>query len=410
MRIVPALDGGICRIRLAGGEMTAAQARVIAEASRTYGSGAIDATNRANLQIRGVRDDARGALIERLVGAGLGPENAAADDVRNVMLSPLAGIDPSALMDVTAIARNVTSMMQRESRFQSLSPKFALQIDGGERLARLGHSHDLWLSAISGERLAFGFAGWAPVSERDPSAVGSIAREDVTGFVQAVLNAFLDLAAPVQTRMRDVFSTCSVEAFLERISSTVDIARNVNNWRRQPSDPLLRFGVLQQKDADAVSIGAQVPLGRLKADTLTALADLAPRLRMTPWQSVLLLDVMPDDAAAVMKKLEACGLIVDPGLPMARVIACTGSQGCAKSLADTQSDAEQLATLMPFSTDVHLSGCARSCAAAHPIAHTLLATAPGRYDLFNAYAELPVVSSLTIEQAALWLAKSPAHV
>jgi precorrin-3B synthase len=96
MRIVPARDGGLCRIRLAWGELSAAQARVVAHASRTFGSGFIDVTNRANLQIRGIREDSQEELVSRLVDAGLGPVTPGSDDQRNVMSSPLAGLDSHA--------------------------------------------------------------------------------------------------------------------------------------------------------------------------------------------------------------------------------------------------------------------------------------------------------------------------
>jgi precorrin-3B synthase len=69
--------------------------------------------------------------------------------------------------------------------------------------------------------------------------------------------------------------------------------------------------------------------------------------------------------------------------PFARLIACAGSSGCAKGLADTKADAAQLARSLPELADVHLSGCGRSCAAAHPVPFTLLAVAPGRYDLYQ---------------------------
>ncbi|HDR9371805.1 TPA: precorrin-3B synthase, partial [Burkholderia multivorans] len=63
VRIVAAADGGLCRIKLPGGRLDASQARAIAAAARRYGSGAIDATNRANLQLRGIRDGAADALV-----------------------------------------------------------------------------------------------------------------------------------------------------------------------------------------------------------------------------------------------------------------------------------------------------------------------------------------------------------
>jgi precorrin-3B synthase len=156
---------------------------------------------------------------------------------------------------------------------------------------------------------------------------------------------------------------------------------------------------------DSVRVGAQVPLGRLNAATLSALADLAPRLRMTPWQSVMLLDVPAANAHAVVDQLIALGLATNPDEPYARLIACAGSQGCAKSFTDTKADAQLLARSMPSAGDVHLSGCERSCAAAHCVETTLMAVAPGRYDLYHQAPEA-VAHHLTIEQAARWLARS----
>lgn len=68
--------------------------------------------------------------------------------------------------------------------------------------------------------------------------------------------------------------------------------------------------------------------------------------------------------------------------------ACTGSSGCGKALADTKADAVQLAELQS-DHDVHLSGCPRSCAAAHTAPVTLLAVSLGRYDLYFRDAAYP---------------------
>ena len=89
------------------------------------------------------------------------------------------------------------------------------------------------------------------------------------------------------------------------------------------------------------------------------------------------------DAGAVLRAMRELGLATDAREPQARLIACTGSAGCAKGLADTKADALALAPLMPSGAVVHLSGCPRSCAAAHVAPFTLLAVAPGRYDLFQ---------------------------
>ena len=131
-------------------------------------------------------------------------------------------------------------------------------------------------------------------------------------------------------------------------------------------------------------------------------------LHLTPWQSVLLPDLPADALPAVLTRLNALGLACEPAQAITRLIACAGSSGCAKSLADTKTDALQLAARLPAAIDVHLSGCPRSCAAAHCAPYTLLAVAPGSYDLYRREHSLSgfgqcVAHQLNIEQAAVLL-------
>lgn len=171
LRIVQALDGGICRIKLDAGRLDAAQARAVAAAARDCASGVIEATNRSNLQLRGVRRGEEERLVRRLLDAGLGPRHgslAGADDVRNLMLSPAAGLDPHLSLDVRPLAARLLLRLQADSRYHALSAKFAIQLDGGEDLAMLEHPHDIWLSpmpAAPTATLVFGLAG-CPARDR----------------------------------------------------------------------------------------------------------------------------------------------------------------------------------------------------------------------------------------------------
>ena len=488
-----ARDGGICRIKLPGGILHAAQAHAIADAAERYAAGLIELTNRANLQVRGVRVGQEAALIEVLVKAGLGPDGlvaddlpdalrdalpevspdalaeatskaalaaAAADDVRNLMLSPTAGCDPSALFDTTALAADILMRLQIEPRFAALSPKFAVLLDGGERLAMLDHPHDVWLAALDhpdGVRFALGLAGCPPVAQRDEPlplpatadetaqshdaptswqntcALATVLPSQVLTLISALLHTFLDLAAPEHTRMRHLLATHSTEDILQHAQRYLDFplallrsnGASLTAWRRAKADPALRFGAHRQRVAGMWYVGGQPPLGRLDATTLHALAALAEAaggatLRATPWQSVLLPDIATHAVPSTLARLSELGLLCEPTHPLARLIACAGSSGCAKGMADTKADALLLAAQLPPQLpaqveQVHLSGCPRSCAAAHRAAYTLLAVAPGRYDLYRRDDNEPgfgqcVAHHLTIDQAAHQLerlARSP---
>ncbi|QBZ87740.1 precorrin-3B synthase [Pseudomonas viciae] len=415
LRVVQALDGGICRIKLDGGSIQADQAEAVASAAERFAGGVIEATNRGNLQVRGIGLE-HAALIEQLLAAGLGPRTPAGDDVRNLMLSPSAGIDRQMLFDTRPLATQILFSLQTHERFHELSAKFAVQLDGGEAMAMLEHHHDLWLSALvrDGEPwLAFGLAG-APLDEpagRVPLALGH-------ALVVAVLELFLDLARPDQIRMRHLLAEIPPDEFMSQLARRVPLQACLD-WRRDVSIDGLHLGIHPQHD-ERVYVGAAAPLGRLDTHMLRGAGQLAREkgdgsLRFTPWQSLLLPNVRRAKAEQVLAGLEGLGLLCSVDQPLAQLIACTGSSGCGKALADTKADARRLAELLQrqgHALKVHLSGCPRSCAAAHIAPATLLAVAPGRYDLYFRDATLPgfgalQAHNLTIEALGHWLDARP---
>ncbi|MWV13049.1 precorrin-3B synthase [Pseudomonas sp. R-28-1W-6] len=408
-RIVSALDGGICRVKLPGGRLSSAQARAVAGAARLCGSGVLELTNRSNLQIRGVREAEHAALVQHLLAAGLGPRVAAADDVRNLLLSPAAGRDPAACLDSRPLAEQLLALLQDTPAFHGLCAKFALQLDGGETLAMLDHPHDLWLSALpGGTQLAFGLAG----CPRDP-ALGVVEVEQAPLFVEAILRLFLELAGE-HSRMRQLLAELPVADFIARLPFSLD--RSVPRPTR-PEAAVVPLGMHPQAQAGLVMLLAGAPLGRLEAVQLWALADLAEaegsgELRLTPWQGVLLPDIPSAREDAVAAALGEIGLLLDAREPLSQLLACSGSAACAKGLADTKADALHLAELLRAGNarpPVHLSGCPRSCAAAHTAPFTLLAQPGGRYQLYQRAAGVAgfgrlLAPSLSIEEAGAWFA------
>lgn len=413
LRIVAARDGGICRIKLAGGVLSAAQALAVATAAQTYAQGVIEVTNRANLQIRGIQGEHQ-ALIGELLAAGLGPANPASDDVRNLMLSPSAGLDPQMLCDTRPLAAQILASLESCPHLHALSPKFAVSLDGGEGLAMLEHPHDLWLSALRLDGqvwLGFGLAG-CPAHD---TPLAAVPLEYGHALVMAVLELFLDLARPEQARMRHLLEDVPAAELLGHLQARLPVQlRTVSGWQRQANEPYRHLGIYPQVQEGLVTVGVAAPLGRLDSGLLSAVAQLALQLgdgslHLTPWQSLLLPNVPSSNAGRLLDALQALGLIDAVEQPLARLMACTGSPGCAKGLADTKTDALALAPLLPADTAVHLTGCQRSCAAAHVAPLTLLAVSPGHYDLYQRDAQHPGFGvlrarNLTIEAVGAQLA------
>lgn len=416
-RIVSARDGGICRIKLPGGLLLADQADAVAAAAERFAGGVIEATNRGNLQIRGIGSDHAG-LVESLLAAGLGPRDAASDDVRNLMLSPLAGHDPQSVLDVRPLAEQILDVLQATPRFHELSAKFAVQLDGGEGVAMLEHPHDLWLSALRLEQrdwLAFGLAS----CPADGQVLGAVPLEQGLALVSAVLERFLDLATAQQSRMRQLLQCCPVEVFIAGLG--VDVRRDavVLEWKREATERPWLGRVVQQQ---GMALGVAPPLGRLTPAMLRGVARVARQwgdgsLRLSPWQSLMLPSIAAANFEQARVELSSLGLLCQADEPLARMVACTGSSGCAKAQADTKADAVELAALLGSGApgSVHLSGCPRSCAAAHVAPATLLARSPGRYDLYLRDAHLPGLGALratdlTLIEAGALLALPTEHL
>ncbi len=89
-----AADGGLARIRVPGGTLSAAQWDVVRVAALELGAGSLELTSRANLQIRGLSDGLE--LGARLRAAGLLPSSTH-ERVRNIIAAPLD--DNQALVD-----------------------------------------------------------------------------------------------------------------------------------------------------------------------------------------------------------------------------------------------------------------------------------------------------------------------
>jgi precorrin-3B synthase len=393
-RIAPARDGGICRIKLPLGRFTAFQARAIAEAAGRFGNGLVEITNRANLQLRGIPEDGDAGLIETLLTAGLGPADPAADDVRNVMVSPTAGIDPGQHLDILPLVRRLLAHIEGDVGWRSLSPKFSVLVDGGEDAVVLDRPHDVWLAGMGGGHMALGLAGSPPTLAADETPFMVVGVEQAVEAVAAAVGLFQDAAEgnPAIVRVRDLFARMPRAQFLHGLSKRIGLravpGSQAARWRRPAPRNSMPIGIHAQRQEGFVFVGAAPPLARLSPSMLCELAAIAGAagdgtLRLTPRHGVVMPFVPASEGVAVLRALHRLDFVGDPDDPLAPMVACSGATGCQAGLSDTKSDALLLATFLDRARGlIHVSGCAKGCAAASAADTTLIAVAPGRYDVF----------------------------
>lgn len=366
-------DGWLVRIHPPFGALTPDLLRSIAALAAQHGNGLADITARGNLQLRGIRPESHGPLVEALLDAGLVDSDEDDGPHRLVLTSPLAGRDPAERADALALAAAVAEAC----RGQPLPAKTCIAVDGGGLPLTVG-GMDLVVQAVAANAWLIGLPDgrWVgPV--REPAAMAS---------------RLLGLLSTNGERPARAGAALVAQAL-----ATLDLRPHAVPPPR-PAPP--RTGLIAEKGG-TVAACAVAPFGRIDAVTMDALALLAARqgahdIRLTPFRGVALTGLA--DGAAMLAALGTLGLIVDPADPRLSVAACPGAPACARGEAPAQADAGRFARLgaarLAAGLTLHVSGCAKGCAHPRAAGLTLVGRAGG-YDIVrNGTAGAPPIGRL----------------
>ncbi|MFD8593611.1 hypothetical protein ACFV1L_01250 [Kitasatospora sp. NPDC059646] len=368
LRLHPAEDGHLARLRLPGGHLTRRQILVLADAADDLGDGEVEITSRGNLQLRGLREHCAAELAERLRAVDLLPSDTH-ERVRNIVASPLAGLDGRGRTDVDlpGWVRELDAALCAAPWAARLSGKFLFALDDG-RGDTAALNADVTLIAVGGGRalLRLGRARRATAVDHPVPAALDAARH------------FLDLAAGRAWHLREV-----QDELPEGDVPLPGFAGERPPLGVVPGGPVSGdAGSGGARAAGAVTAGA-VSVGlrfgragsgqwRLLAEALGP--DGAPSVRLTPWRGA----VVPGAGPEWLPRLAAAGFRTESGGPWEGVTACTGQPGCGKALADVRAQAARAIAAVPAEgLPVHWSGCERRCG--HPAGRwvDVLATATG---------------------------------
>jgi precorrin-3B synthase len=336
-------DGLVVRIRPHGGRLSRAQACGIADVAERFGSGLIDVTSRANLQIRGVGDEGHAPLIAELARLDLIDADADAEALRNIVVAPfwVAGDDTASLVTELELAL--------AARRRPLPVKFGFAVDCGAARALADISADI--------RIDRDAAGGLLV-RADGAAFGrSVMRADAVTAALALADWFIASGGGINGRGRMAAHLAAGAQIPDALAGLAVPASTMPRPR-----PGLQAG------------GALVGLafGQLEAAALRHLAEKADGLRLTPWRMIL--------AEGLRHMPPGDGFVTEADDPILRVSACSGAPACREAHAETRALAAALAPRIATDARLHVSGCAKGCAHPDPAPFTLVATADG-FDL-----------------------------
>ncbi|MDI3387572.1 precorrin-3B synthase [Streptomyces sp. B-S-A8] len=393
LRLHAADDGALARIRIPGGVLAVGQADALASAARELGDGALHLTSRGNVQLRGLRDGCGGELAGLLDAVGLLPSYAH-ERVRNVVASPLAGLDGAGFADVRPWLAGLDAALCASDAARALSGRFLFALDDG-RGDVSGLDADVTVRAVAG--------GAALLSLGSSAEAIEVASADVARSALIAAETFLTSAAGSTERGRQVWRVDELGVPVEELTRAVadGLSAAGIGCAIRVRDVTVTDGPMPGISADALSV--HIPLGRLSArqwDELTRTAEqYGGELRLTPWSGAVLPAPGLDHSEApyALARLAAAGLVTSPDSPWLRVGACIGRPGCAKSHADVQADAARaLDAVGRDHLPLYWSGCERRCG--HPRAgHIDVVASPGGgYRLGRSTSRTPQVPGPTV--------------
>lgn len=391
------------RLKVPNGIVTSDQMRFYADCVEKYGEdfGVIDITTRANIQLRGVKLEDAGDIIDGLHHRNQTSFQSALDSVRNMVGSPLAGIDDQEMVDTRELCNAINDLVSLDPvtntrgnpQWANLPRKFNIAISGSRDDFAHTHINDLGFQpcphAETGEMgfnvVLGGYMSIKRVAESIDSNMWIKAdRNSVVTFCEAVLRIFRDEAERKdrqKARLMWLVEKYGAEDYKKAVVAEIesyDRGVEVFDQQPRPTEPYERrelLGVQPQKQEGKVRVGILVPSGRLSPAECRQLADVAEKyaggeIRLTVEQNVILPNVDEDDVKAF--KEEACfngesRFKVNPGFIEGNIVSCTGAEFCGLAMIETKANAEDIGKKLEKLVTVdrpiriHWTGCPNSC-------------------------------------------------
>jgi sulfite reductase (ferredoxin) len=391
----PGIDGGrtavlepeelddryfMLRVRIDGGQLNLAQLRAVAGISQRYARDTADVTDRQNVQLHWVEIENVPAIWRELEAVGLSTTEACGDSPRVVLGSPLAGISADEVVDATPAIKEITDRFVGDRTLSNLPRKFKSSIGWlpdlpyeandvsfvGVVHPEHGPGFDLWVGGglSTNPMLAQRLGVWVPLAE-------------VADVWHGVISVFRDYGyrrLRSRARLKFLVADWGVERFRE-VLETEYLHRGLVDGPAPalPERPYDHVGVHPQRDG-RFYVGVAPVAGRVSGTTLARLADLAEahgsgRIRTTPYQKLVVLDVPEDRVESLVEALRGIGLEARPSAWRRGTMACTGIEFCKLAIVETKARAAHLVDelekrLADLDVDitVNVNGCPNACA------------------------------------------------
>ncbi|MEU2254238.1 nitrite/sulfite reductase [Nocardia xishanensis] len=371
------------RVRCDGGALNVAQLRTLGQISTEFGRDTADLSDRENVQYHWIEIENVPEIWRRLEEVGLQTTEACGDCPRVVLGSPLAGESLDEIIDTTPAIQEIVRRYIGDKKYSNLPRKFKTAISGQQDVvheindvAFIGVEHpehgpglDLWVGGglSTNPMLAQRVGAWVPLDE-------------VPDVWEAVVSLYRDYGyrrLRTKARLKFLIKDWGVEKFREVLEEKYLKRKLIDGPApEQPAKPIDHVGVQRLRNG-LNAVGFSPIAGRVSGTVLTKVADAvekigADRIRFTPYQKLIVLDVADDKIEQLITELEPLGLQARPSIWRRNLLACSGIEFCKLSFVETRKRSQVLApeleqrladvnAQLDVPITVNINGCPNSC-------------------------------------------------
>lgn len=372
------------RVRCDGGALSAAALRTLGQISTEFARDTADISDRQNVQYHWIEVENVPEIWRRLDDVGLQTTEACGDCPRVVLGSPLAGESLDEVLDPTWAIEEIVRRYIGKPDFADLPRKYKTAISGLQDVAHeindvafIGVNHpehgpglDLWVGGglSTNPMLAQRVGAWVPLGEVP----------EVWAAVTSVFRDYGYRRLRAKARLKFLIKDWGIAKFREVLETEYLKRPLIDGPAPEPvKHPIDHVGVRRLKNG-LNAVGVAPIAGRVSGTILTAVADLmaragSDRIRFTPYQKLVILDIPDALLDDLIAGLDALGLQSRPSHWRRNLMACSGIEFCKLSFAETRVRAQHLVpelerrledinSQLDVPITVNINGCPNSCA------------------------------------------------
>jgi len=385
--VAPAMPGFMCRLRIPACKMRGDQLIGLAGIAESLAGGYAHVTTRGNLQLREIPARHILNLITGLYDIGLTSKGSGADSVRNITCNPTAGFDPQEIIDLSPYAIQLHQHILHTPSLHGIPRKFNVAFDGGGIVSAVADTNDIGFVAtvahVDGQEkvlckiLLGGITGHLDFARDSGFACTPEQTVEVSVAMIRVFIEHGDRTNRKKARLKYLLDEWGLEKFTleaeKRLGFKLVRTSQMEMSPRPAVDRQAHIGVHPQVGEHRNFIGVALPIGRLIPEQMRELGRIAQvygnnDVRLTVWQNIIIPGVRTRDVDDVVAKVRSIGLDVSASSFASGVVACTGKFGCKYASAHTKESAIELVAYLQKRIEldqpinIHLTGCAHSCA------------------------------------------------